>query len=111
MFFVPVSDFSRRFHIGTLCAGDKTSLVPSSLKVKREPQAVFLSTSEWNKATLSSVTKVSDDTKLFRFLLDHEKQAFGLVSYSHNDWIDILCFCCNSLPVSISSSAYDKDKK
>ena len=47
------------------------------------PRAVFLQPKFWNKATLSSKQKVSSDTKVFIFTLDHSDQTIGLPVGQH----------------------------
>lgn len=72
------------YHIGTL---DPASL--AQLKVEPEattstsPRPIFLQPKTWSSAVLTSKEKVSPDSKIFTFALDHEAQTVGLPVGQH----------------------------
>lgn len=66
------------YHIGTLvqpasAAGAAISDAPVSI------DATFLQKTKWKKTTLTSIENVSHDSRVFRFALEREDQALGLV--------------------------------
>ncbi|KAK3368985.1 nitrate reductase [Lasiosphaeria ovina] len=75
-----------KHHIGTL---DKQSLALLALAgsepvpANSEPRPVFLQSKAWTKATLSAKKKISSDTKIFTFTLDHDSQTIGLPVGQH----------------------------
>ena len=72
-------------HIGTMhpddvaLLGDSDSAAPGM----SGPRPVFLQSKAWSKAVLSSKRRVSADTKIFSFRLDHAEQAVGLPVGQH----------------------------
>ncbi|KAB5572345.1 hypothetical protein GE09DRAFT_664745 [Coniochaeta sp. 2T2.1] len=71
-------------HVGTLD--------PTSLKLLAEteappestdPRPIFLQSKAWSKAILTEKKRVSSDTKIFSFKLDHEAQLVGLPVGQH----------------------------
>ncbi|UNI22070.1 hypothetical protein JDV02_007993 [Purpureocillium takamizusanense] len=70
------------YHIGTL---DKDALAALSGEVEEtDPsRAVFLDPKAWTKAVLQDKIRVSADSRVFRFRLDHEEQQIGLPVGQH----------------------------
>jgi nitrate reductase (NAD(P)H) len=72
------------YHIGSL---DEKSLAllgdAEASPEGAEPRAVFLQSKAWSKATLSEKKKISSDTKIFSFSLDHSSQTIGLPIGQH----------------------------
>uniref|UniRef100_P36842 Nitrate reductase [NADPH] n=1 Tax=Leptosphaeria maculans TaxID=5022 RepID=NIA_LEPMC len=75
------------YHIGTLSptASKQLSLEePTSKQASSSSlRPTFLDSRTWSKALLSSKTKVSWDTRIFRFKLDHASQTLGLPTGQH----------------------------
>ncbi|KAG6895362.1 hypothetical protein C0992_001652 [Termitomyces sp. T32_za158] len=75
------SDAKRKlaeYHIGTLVGQiqEPTASDDSST-------SAFLQSNKWKAVTLQTVTDVSKDSKVFRFLLDHEERDLGLPIGQH----------------------------
>lgn len=75
------------YHIGSL---DEKSLAQLTADAKEppesataEPRPVFLQTKAWSKAVLCAKKKVSSDSKIFSFTLDHAAQTIGLPIGQH----------------------------
>ncbi|KAL3955271.1 hypothetical protein ACCO45_010834 [Purpureocillium lilacinum] len=70
------------YHVGTL---DKDALATLSGEVEEtDPsRGVFLDPKAWTKAVLQDKIRVSADSKVFRFKLDHEDQQIGLPVGQH----------------------------
>jgi len=75
------------YHIGSL---DKESLAQLAADAERPPEtsgnedrAVFLQARAWSQGILSAKEKVSPDSKIFTFILNHEEQAIGLPIGQH----------------------------
>ncbi|KAJ9131173.1 Nitrate reductase [Pleurostoma richardsiae] len=72
------------YHIGTLDEASKAQLTEGELVVENDsPREIFLQAKQWSKAILSEKKKISADTKVFTFTLDHEAQAVGLPVGQH----------------------------
>lgn len=73
------------YHIGTLNKTDLDALRNSSPKEEEsnEPRPTFLQSRTWNKARLSSIKKVSWDTRILTLQLEQEKQKLGLPIGQH----------------------------
>ncbi|KAK0671086.1 hypothetical protein QBC41DRAFT_271103 [Cercophora samala] len=73
------------YHVGTLTPQSLTLLSspnpPSS--IPSTPRPSFLHPKQWLPATLISKTKVSSDTKIFSFSLQHPTQSLGLPVGQH----------------------------
>ncbi|KAL2824915.1 hypothetical protein BDW59DRAFT_80905 [Aspergillus cavernicola] len=74
------------YHIGTLDKASlkalhQTSSSPSTSNTT--PREVFLTPKSWTKATLTKVTTVSWDTRIFTLSLEHETQLLGLPTGQH----------------------------
>ena len=73
------------YHIGTLNKADldvlKNNGVPQ--EESSEPRPVFLQARSWTKAKLSSIKRVSCDTRIFTLQLEHEEQILGLPIGQH----------------------------
>ncbi|KAG6881303.1 hypothetical protein C0993_002019, partial [Termitomyces sp. T159_Od127] len=75
------SDAKRKlaeYHIGTLVGEIKESTAPDDL-----PTSSFLRSNKWKAVTLRTVTDVSKDSKIFRFVLDHKERDLGLPIGQH----------------------------
>lgn len=74
------------YHIGTLDAASR-KLLESGEEVDAdnlsEPQPIFLHSRQWKKASLTTKTAISSDTKIFTFTLDHAAQEIGLPIGQH----------------------------
>jgi hypothetical protein len=69
----------RSYHIGTLAPS--ANQAAASEAPQEEPiTPVFLDKKKWKSGRLSSIKQVSPDSKVFRFELQSEEQALGLVS-------------------------------
>lgn len=68
------------YHIGSLDREGKAALagVEEVSEDASECLSTFLQPGKWRKAILHSKEKVSWDTRIFRFKLDHEEQTLGL---------------------------------
>lgn len=73
------------YHIGTLNKTDLATLKNNSTTQEEpaEPRPFFLQSRSWTKAKLSEIKKVSWDTRIFTFQLEHEKQKLGLPIGQH----------------------------
>ncbi|KAK1755788.1 hypothetical protein QBC47DRAFT_413525 [Echria macrotheca] len=73
------------YHIGTLDEASIARLASDGDQSPEstEPRPVFLQTKVWSKAVLSSKEKVSPDSKIFTFSLDHDTQTIGLPVGQH----------------------------
>lgn len=72
------------YHIGSLDEAAKQILAEGEPQVEsNEHREVFLQSKIWSKAILSKKTKVSADTKIFTFDLDHAEQTIGLPVGQH----------------------------
>jgi nitrate reductase (NAD(P)H) len=72
------------YHIGTLSEASRKTLAEGEPTVEStEPRSTFLDSRVWNKTLLHSKKKVSWDTRIFRFKLDHNDQALGLPTGQH----------------------------
>ncbi|KAJ4390580.1 hypothetical protein N0V93_004176 [Gnomoniopsis smithogilvyi] len=74
------------YHIGTLDAASR-KLLESGEEVDAEASSktrpVFLNARQWLKASLTTKTAISSDTKIFTFTLDHAEQEIGLPIGQH----------------------------
>ena len=72
------------YHIGTLSEASRKLLSePEHIPESTTPRPIFLDSRNWRKTLLHSKTKVSWDTRIFRFKLDHPDQALGLPTGQH----------------------------
>lgn len=72
------------YHIGTLNTTDLAALKNTTHQEEStEPRPTFLQPRSWTKATLSAITKVSWDTRIFTLQLEHEQQNLGLPIGQH----------------------------
>jgi nitrate reductase (NAD(P)H) len=73
------------YHIGTLSATALKVLTEAgeATSADNSPRPVFLQSKAWSKAILTSKERISSDTKIFSFSLDHETQAIGLPVGQH----------------------------
>jgi nitrate reductase (NAD(P)H) len=73
------------YHIGSLDEASKKLLSDgeSADSADAEPRETFLQSKAWTKAVLSSKTKISADTKIFTFDLEHASQTIGLPIGQH----------------------------
>jgi nitrate reductase (NAD(P)H) len=71
------------YHIGRLDAAAQAALGDVGEEASDATRAVFLQSKVWSKAVLTGKTKVSADTKIFTFKLDHEEQKVGLPIGQH----------------------------
>lgn len=72
------------YHIGSLDEESRKTLAEGEpTEDRKEPRDSFLDSRTWNKTLLHSKEKVSSDTRVFRFKLDHENQALGLPTGQH----------------------------
>lgn len=72
------------YHIGTLDEASRKMLAEGQPSTEsNEPRPIFLNSREWRKTLLHSKKKVSWDTRIFRFKLDHDDQALGLPTGQH----------------------------
>lgn len=72
------------YHIGTLDETSQKALAqgqPSAESAESRP--IFLHPREWRKTILHSKVRVSSDTHIFRFKLDHDDQTLGLPTGQH----------------------------
>lgn len=75
-----------QYHIGTLDSAAQKILSAGEVVVedtKASPRAVFLQSKTWTKGILSKKTKISSDTKVFSFTLEHADQIAGLPVGQH----------------------------
>ena len=72
------------YHLGTLDSAAKIALSePQSETASNEPRDTFLNPRSWTKAVLSSKNKISADTVIFSFTLEHKTQMLGLPVGQH----------------------------
>jgi nitrate reductase (NAD(P)H) len=72
------------YHIGTLdSASQKLLAEVEPLPESTEPRPIFLQSKVWSKAILAEKRRISSDTKIFTFQLDHEAQLIGLPVGQH----------------------------
>jgi nitrate reductase (NAD(P)H) len=72
------------YHIGTLDEASRKVLAQGQMSTESvEPRSIFLHPREWRKVLLHSKKKVSSDTHIFRFKLDHDEQTLGLPTGQH----------------------------
>lgn len=73
------------FHIGTLDEASRAALAGGEVIADENaaPRAVFLQAKTWNRAILSGKKKVSSDSKIFSFDLQHATQTVGLPIGQH----------------------------
>ncbi|KAI2467123.1 hypothetical protein F4781DRAFT_423518 [Annulohypoxylon bovei var. microspora] len=73
------------YHIGSLDEASRTALVNGEAEDTKTstPRETFLQSKMWTKAILSAKKKISDDTKIFTFDLEHPKQTSGLPIGQH----------------------------
>lgn len=72
------------YHIGTLDEESRAALNGDDAEGELDTsRAVFLQTKTWTKAVLQEKSKVSPDSFIFTFRLDHEDQSIGLPTGQH----------------------------
>ena len=72
------------YHIGTLDSTAKATLSePQSEITSNEPRTTFLQQRAWTKAVLASKKRISSDTLIFNFTLEHNDQTLGLPIGQH----------------------------
>ncbi|KAI1079093.1 hypothetical protein F5B20DRAFT_581513 [Whalleya microplaca] len=73
------------YHIGTLDAASQAALAGGEGEAGKDaaPRETFLQSKVWTKAILSAKTKISADTKVFTFKLEHAEQTSGLPIGQH----------------------------
>jgi len=71
------------YHIGTLDDNARAILADDEAPENDETRPVFLQSKFWSKAALSAKMKLSPDTKVFVFDLDHAEQTIGLPIGQH----------------------------
>ncbi|KAI0843229.1 hypothetical protein F5Y06DRAFT_83855 [Hypoxylon sp. FL0890] len=73
------------YHIGSLDKTSRISLADAEAESTKTsaPRATFLQSKVWTKANLSAKKKISDDTKIFTFDLEHLEQTSGLPIGQH----------------------------
>jgi nitrate reductase (NAD(P)H) len=72
------------YHIGSLDETSRKTLAEGEpTNESSGPRSVFLDSRVWNKTLLHSKQKVSWDTRVFRFKLDHDDQPLGLPTGQH----------------------------
>ncbi|KAI0117290.1 nitrate reductase [NADPH] [Daldinia grandis] len=73
------------YHIGLLNEPSRTTLADGDVapNLASAPRITFLQSKIWTKAILSTKTKISDDTKIFTFNLEHANQTSGLPIGQH----------------------------
>lgn len=73
------------YHIGTLDKASQEALAKGDTVVDENaaPREIFLQSKAWTRALLSAKTKVSPDTKIFTFDLEHASQTVGLPIGQH----------------------------
>lgn len=75
-----------KYHIGTLDAASAKALAdgePQDETTATGPRDTFLQSKVWTKATLSDKRRISADTKIFSFDLEHDDQRVGLPVGQH----------------------------
>ncbi|KAF7529411.1 hypothetical protein G7054_g9893 [Neopestalotiopsis clavispora] len=73
------------YHIGTLDKASQEALAKGDTVIDENaaPREIFLQSKAWTRALLSAKTKVSPDTKIFTFDLEHASQTVGLPIGQH----------------------------
>lgn len=73
------------YHIGTLDKASQDILAAGEVALEESsaPRATFLQSKVWTKAVLSAKKKVSADSKIFTFDLEHSTQVLGLPTGMH----------------------------
>ncbi|KAJ3961067.1 hypothetical protein N0V92_002273 [Colletotrichum tropicale] len=73
------------YHIGTLDEVGRKALALGEVEELQDdgPRAIFLQPKVWTKGILSEKTRISPDTKIFSFKLEHPDQAIGLPTGQH----------------------------
>ncbi|KAI1779704.1 hypothetical protein F4818DRAFT_437009 [Hypoxylon cercidicola] len=73
------------YHIGTLDEASRAILANGEAEAPQnsEPRLTFLQSKVWTKAILSAKKKISSDTKVFTFELEHAEQTSGLPIGQH----------------------------
>ena len=72
------------YHIGTLDSAAKLALSePQSGTTDNTPRSTFLQSRAWTKAILHSKRRISGDTIIFSFALEHDTQTLGLPVGQH----------------------------
>src|SRR4051812_21678098 len=72
------------YHIGTLDSASQKLLAEAEPPAEStEPRPIFLQSKVWSKAILTDKQRISADTKIFSFRLDHEEQLVGLPVGQH----------------------------
>ena len=71
------------YHIGTLDKASLQALNASSTTESDEPRPTFLQSRAWTKAKLVEKKKISWDTRIFVFDLEHKTQSLGLPIGQH----------------------------
>jgi nitrate reductase (NAD(P)H) len=72
------------YHIGTLDAVSQRLLAEAEPAAEdTSPRPIFLQSKVWSKAILTEKKRISADTRIFSFRLDHEAQLIGLPVGQH----------------------------
>ncbi|OTA69063.1 nitrate reductase [Hypoxylon sp. EC38] len=73
------------YHIGSLDEASRVALADGESESAKTsaPRPTFLQSKVWTKAILSAKKKISDDTKVFTFDLEHPEQTSGLPVGQH----------------------------
>jgi nitrate reductase (NAD(P)H) len=73
------------YHIGSLDQASRDALTDGgdAPSESTEPRPIFLQPKTWSKAILSTKTKISSDTRVFSFTLEHQDQIIGLPIGQH----------------------------
>ncbi len=72
------------YHIGTLSSAAKLALSePASETASNGPRDTFLQPRAWTKAVLHAKKRISADTMIFTFTLEHDQQTLGLPVGQH----------------------------
>lgn len=72
------------YHVGSLDSASQQLLAEvEPAEESTEPRPIFLQSKVWSKAVLTEKKKISADTKIFSFRLDHEAQLIGLPVGQH----------------------------
>ncbi|KAK1980938.1 hypothetical protein LZ30DRAFT_107615 [Colletotrichum cereale] len=74
------------YHIGTLDEANRKKLAEGEIVLEdddKTSRSVFLQTKTWTKGVLSEKKKVSSDSKIFTFTLEHPDQMVGLPVGQH----------------------------
>ncbi|KAI1394045.1 uncharacterized protein F4822DRAFT_34684 [Hypoxylon trugodes] len=73
------------YHIGSLDEASQATLANGDVEEAKSstPRKTFLQSKTWTKAIMSAKDKISDDTKIFTFDLEHADQTSGLPIGQH----------------------------